>query len=544
MGFGILLSSMCSGQTYVDSLRALQGMLQEVQIGTDVNEQDFEIDADAPYKIIHTITETTEKGKQTITRFEINLALLDKKLVRYEDGKDQIRVELNSGRDASVKVYEDGEFEGYEKEAYLLAFNVDNAREMVRILKYIIPEAETHWTEVNALPQDYDELKSWLKETIGDVSVDGEQWEQNWRVDDDEHPSRFKLAGADDDQVPYRYRWNMADITEPSIKVSVKGKWVYVNLGTANRARFIQYEEDGELKTYQTEIDLRFTEVDEALLVARALRELVPLAKAADKAHLPEYASISEAFAALQTTLPDFTVADENVVQRIAGECYATYELTESDDRRETQQEAIFDFADLQAPSIEINVRGTRITVSVGTRKGENYIYRAEDGEQQNYDDEISFPVESIPQAKLVAAQLAYLSNNCSDEVSTQSFAWMQEQVEAINNNDFEQSLELLDGEDCKWNFTQLKITKKGSSEELYEFNLYDLNPKTVELEVKGKSVAVTVTTLRREEIIKNYSDGEELGYTKELTFKLTDIATAKAFAESLRQMINGCEEE
>lgn len=539
---GLLLSiSMVAQNSLVDSLRMLEGMIQEVQIGKDVYQQELEIDESIPYNIKLTTTKQDSKGRIKTTRFGVNLALLDHRLVRYEDGKDQIRVELKSGSEAMIKAFDEEAFAGYEKEAYLLAVNIDNAREMVRILKHTILAAEEYWLSANPLPSEYEKLQEWLSEKITNVNADNKSWEQSWQSIDN-HPSRFELQQTDESNKSHRYRWNMADIAKSDIKITVKGKWVSVGMKTANSQRYIEHYINGKQENYEESLDIYFTEVDQAQLVVNALRNLRGLAGKADADLQPEYASIEEAFTALQSTLSAVEADNINYAQNIAGGCFATYNLVESDERGQKEVELFFDFSDLRGSSVEINVKGRNVSVTAETKKKMDYIYRAEDDVQQNYVHEIVLPVAHIPSAKLLRRQMVYLADNCSQEVQHKEFGWLQEQVTVVNTDEFEQTLEPQENNDCKWEFVQREINSKGAKEERFEVNLYDLNPRNIELEVKGKSVAVKVNTLGSREIIKKYTDGQETGYTEALSFRIVDIATAKSFAASLRTAITNCE--
>ena len=62
-----------------------------------------------------------------------------------------------------------------------------------------------------------------------------------------------------------------------------------------------------------------------------------------------------------------------------------------------------------------------------------------------------------------------------------------------VNKTAYEQSLELKD--DNIIQFKNTEITEKASKTKMYEFNLNDINPATVEINTSSTNVFVTVTT-------------------------------------------------
>jgi hypothetical protein len=527
-----------------DSLTVLKNMVQDVRVGKDDYKQILTYDAEAPYRVSIAITEIDRKGREEELRLELNLALMNARRVRYEDGKDQIKVTLEANNDAAVKEYEDGEFEGYEDEAYLLALNVDNARAMERVLEAVIPMAKEQWEKDNQLPEDFTGLQQWIKSMIKDISVDDDRWEQSWSHSTDQ-PTRVSLMVTEEGKDDHRYDWNLADVNPSSIEVQVKGKVAKVEMDVRDRKDYIRVEEQGVLDGYDDSVELLFEEVDDAQLAAAALRQLAKQAAEIEEKNEVSYETATSARAALNQTLTNFKREETAIEQRLSGDCQATYEYTEDEEGDTEANKYIFDFADLNPGSIDIEIKGTALTVVAEVRGGEDYVYVEENGEQENYDDEVSFPVEDLPKAKLVVLQLKKIIEACPNEVTTKDFAWMKSELESVEAEQagLTQTLELLEGDDCKWVFTQAEEKRDEIEEERYEFNLYDLNPRKVKMDISGKSVIVEVETNGGEDIIKTFSEDEEEGYEDELEFVLKNVAAGKAFAASLKAVIEGCEE-
>ncbi len=529
-------------------LDELAPLIDEVQVNRDVFQQELTYDEEAPYRLRLFVTEIDNRGREKSQEFQVNLALIDPNLIRWDDGRNRIQVNLRSGREPVIKAFEDGELDGYESQLSILATDVDNARAIEEKLKAMAPLAKEAWEADTALPEDYEELKGWMVDHVIDVSNGDDSYQQRWENNDD-HPSRVYLtqtnAGSSRSSTE-EFRWNLADIHPPSISVDIKGNAVLVTMQTQSRAKYIRAEEDGELQNYDDEVVIYCSEVDDAQVMAYALRKIIPLAVTAQEGLLPQAESFGDALDGLQASLQDFSNGDDSYRQLIGGDCQANYTLTEEGSRKTVESLFTFNFADLQARSTEINVRGSTVTVEVSTANRFNFIYLSEDGEQRNYTNSISFYAKDIPNAKLIQSWLTTAIEQCPREIEPADLSALQvmvQEAESTSEGLF-QSLESLDDDPCKWAFTVREDNGKRTREERYEFNLYDLNADRVSLVVKGRAVSIELQTNRNEEIIKNYTDGEELGYEKEFSFSVTDIAAGKTAVATLQTLIGSCSED
>lgn len=528
-----------------EMLASLSGLVREVQAGKDRFEQELLASETAPYRLELRVAEIDAKGRATLVEYQLNLALLDPNLVRWEDGRDRIQVQLRSGREPVIKVLKDGEMDGYDNEAAILATDIDNAREMEALLKQAIPLAKEAWETDSALPETFDGLKQWVEENVKDVVEGAERYEQSWK-NDQEHPCRVQFLQAETGsrQRSARLSWNLADLHEPSVEVEVKGKEALVSMHTQGRVKFIRVEEDGELQNYEDEIALHCAEVAEAQVLAHALRRLIALAKDAQQAFLPKSEERGASLSGLKTALTGFRQEDEMVRQSLEGDCVARYSLSTDNGKRTEESLYTFNFADLDGRAVEIGVSGSAVSVEAACRNKNKYIFLSQDGEQKNYTANLSFPAPGIPAAKNIAYFLAQLAEQCPAEAAPRDWAWISETAErgASGTEGLSQRVELLENHPCKWALTVREDGGKKSKEERYEFNLYDLDERRVELEVSGKSVSLSLYTRHNDEIIKNYTDGEKLGYVKSLEFQVEDIETGKIAAATLRKLIGSCE--
>src|SRR5690606_13220510 len=83
-------------------------------------------------------------------------------------------------------------------------------------------------------------------------------------------------------------------------------------------------------------------------------------------------------------------------------------------------------------------------------------------------------------------------------------------------------------GKNDKFKFTIREVNSKGSgAEELYEFNLANFDPNSLQVEIKGKWLYVSMETDFKNKIINYYKDGKIQPYTSKIDFAVNDTEIA-----------------
>lgn len=519
-------------------LHQLEGLLEEVAVEDKTFQQQLAFDESEPYRIEITITETDQKGKQSETRFQLNLALLSNLQLTHEDVKNEMRVIMPSKQLETIRKHDDDKYRGYVKEAYLLAQDATKAREIETLIKAIIPLAESRWKEVNVLPTDYEELKNWILEKITDVSNESDKWSQQWQQEQEDNAILFKFVQVDKNDKQHDYDWNMADVSRSGTKVKVRGKWAVIELTIADQNPWIRYQKDGELDGYEDGFLIYFSEMDNALVTAEAIRELIKMAREIEESQQLEYSSVEDAFEHLQNSINQVDNTTEDISQSISGGCMAQYQKTVVTERKREENAYEFDFSDFFFPNVELSVKGKDIGVTVTTPRDVKYVYYQKNEEQQNYTNSVYFPATDLDNAKAIFQQVGYLIKTCPNDIELEDFAWLEKQAQASNNDELEQLLSKSVENDSIWELSQIETTRRGRAENKWVFNLQDLNPKRMELVVKGKTVNVLVETLRDEDNVAKIEDGQNEGFTNQVAILMPNISIGKIYLESLRSQI------
>ncbi|MEL6141637.1 MAG: hypothetical protein AAFU67_08460, partial [Bacteroidota bacterium] len=351
----------------------------------------------------------------------------------------------------------------------------------------------------------------------------------------------FSLAGTANNDKEEEYTFNLADLYAQGIKLVVKSQRVQLEMGTRKQRKFIEQKEEGDLR-FINEVTFYFEDVEDAQVVQYAIKTLIPLAEKAYEASLPQYTSTVQAASSLAETLGRAKLSD--IEQSLEGGCQV--KLNREEVGRSTKiKDYSFDFADLNGKEIKITTSGEKVNVSAFTKEKQRFVYFEEEGETKPYVNEVEFFFPSIAEAKLTEYTLGYLTENCPNEVGIPS---KEALLSLLNNDNLEegnlsQAAELLAGSPCKMQLTQIESTAKKSKDLVYEFNVYDLNPASAKVEVKGTQVTVAFYTNKKEDIVQELENDEKQTYTDGVSFHVADVPTGKQVAAGIAEMAKTCGE-
>lgn len=524
-------------------LQDIQEQIGEVQFKKETYLQTFSYEESAPYRASLTIEEVDSRGRSETQRFLFNLSFLDENLVRWESSRDEMQVQLRSGRDEVFKVYEDGELDGYEEEAVLYSPNVDKARALERLFREAIPLAEKAWEKDAALPEDFTGLRQWLAEEVGDVAMEQEGFRQKL-AQEEGSPGRMQLRSIayseDGVEGEVRYVFGLEDLLVNSIRAATKGKTAFVELEIKRGDDFIEVMEEGELE-YEDDLKIYGQDFEQAQRLAYALRTIVEPAEAAAEAAMPQPQGQSAILKALSGAVKSFSRPEEQVTQALEPACLTAYTRAVLDDDEEERARYELDLGDLNPKTVKIDVSRADIQVEAEIINGKDYILPYDNGEQENYDDELAIGAASIPNAKELAYLLAEAAKACRTELLPKGLPWLSnalETAELPGEDVILQEIGMQEDDPCKLRFKR----QEDDEEELFEFNAYDMDAAGMEVEVKRDEVSLLMPTLRSEKTINLYIDGGELEFTDEISLMLPDIPTAKQAKATMASIVEGCQ--
>lgn len=519
------------------SLDKVKGYVKEIKLEkSSVNQQLSYADA-TPYDIKIAIINTDSKGKSTEEIYEFNLGLMGE--VKRSASSKEMKVELASLKNQKVIRYtKGGEMQNYENKIELLSENIDDARELEKNLKDAITAAKTAWEASIKLPKDdLAALQTWLEQNVKDVTAEKQSFKQSLKKSST-YKDRATLNSEENDgkktsEMQSDFSWG--DLNEGSAELKISGKEIYVSAKAKND--YIKNQQGTTMKGYDDEVKFYAQTPSDGSVLQMAIQKIIPAAKKELQARLPKVATKEDGFKILKDRIKDFKVNESNYTQKLTPSCLTSYSLKSEVKGKSVDETFKFNFGDLSDYKLSVSKEVIKITSKVIDNK--KFIQYTKDGALQNYDNSIDFIVGDLEDARYLAEALPAISKGCKSNITAGDFNWLVGKLKTIENP--KQDLVLQDGSDrCKWKFTSTMAESKKSVETISEWNLYDIDPKKIDIDVSGKTVGVTAYTLNKEKFIKQTKDSKP-GFSSEINLIVNDVEDAQKALATFKSLVEGC---
>jgi hypothetical protein len=198
----------------------------------------------------------------------------------------------------------------------------------------------------------------------------------------------------------------------------------------------------------------------------------------------------------------------------------------------------------------KISVSGKTISLAMKVKEKAKYIKTLKNGEPQNYTGEVEIQFSDILKARDVLSAMSSIIDKSAPKTKTwnnkaNASAFIIGSVKDIANGkgQLKQKLELVGGDACKFNYTFTTIDEKGiSKEEIFEFNMVDINKKKCTISDDGKTLKLKFETKKQEKLVKYYKDSKLQNYASSVEFIFDDYDLARQVQESLVYVAEECE--
>lgn len=537
----ILLPAVSYGQS--GELKTLVGELQqnmlEVQTGNTTYQQSLNMDA--PGVLRYEYTQTDAKGKSTKQGYEFNLADIDAYAVREETKKDMIVVHLSvKGGQKMVKEYKEGTVAGYEKEVIFISKDVDNARQMKELIKKAIPFAEKVMESKLKLTT-YDNMLSWLTQHVKDVEVGDKSYKQSFSLGKDYVGSmQFNQTEVTaKSSIEHQYVFNLADINPNTLNFKITGNKFFLTFETLRNQKTIGYSKNGVPGNFTKEVEVATNNVEEARDLKTVLALAIPLAQEKVTKALPLYTNQQQALDAIAKLVENLKDGDKQLEQSFTPACVATYQRIEQSAKSTTKHEYQFNLMDLNEAVVDYEVSGSSMYVELLTKDKTKLVKYQKGDELSAYESDFRIYTPNVEVARRLKHAFSSAITSCSKSHSypfkslaaKDKVKWIFTTIGEVNleGKSFKQTLEPADPADIKkLKFTRIETDSKKSTEEVFEFNLSDIDPRTVNYSIKGKWLSFVIETNHKNKIIKYYQNGEIKPYTNTIEFKVNDVEKAR----------------
>ncbi|SHI88355.1 hypothetical protein SAMN05444280_107102 [Tangfeifania diversioriginum] len=193
------------------------------------------------------------------------------------------------------------------------------------------------------------------------------------------------------------------------------------------------------------------------------------------------------------------------------------------------------------------------VEITAGTNGGRDLVKVVEDGEIQNYDDELVFYASGIEEARQLADALKAVAEYAKDNseslisVSNDKQTLLNEIDNAIQevkvNDDVYVQEFSFDSENN--NIVTFKISNAtGDEVEQFTVNIADLNLHKIDFETDREEVVIPVVTKGERDLIAYTENGETGNYTNELELKVNSIEEARMLEAQLEALVALAEKE
>lgn len=534
-----------SNSAFSEAVQRLNSELQTVennksQMGQTITELQ-------PGVVKLNITSTTIKeGKSTAAFYEFNMADIDVNTIRTFTNKDVIQVQLLvSKMQKLIKKTTENQKSSYEEEVMLFAKNIDNGRVLVDLLKSLVP-LSNEIIEKRLSLKTYQEHVNWLESNITDVKLVDKQFVQKM-IANPKYPGRLELSideVAKQKTTNESYHFNLANLNINSVFSQIKGDVIVVTIETKRKLKSIKTFASKEQKDYVNDFSIYCESVEKSRDLQKVLKSAITLSEDKIENAIPKIKSVSEGVAIIDGYIKNITINETTYNQSFSGDCVVTFNTKESTPSKMTEEQFYFNLKDLGKNMVRFYTEGKSTKIELQTKAGNKFLKHTVNQELKSYTNkfELTFAeIEDAMIAEQVLERMIELCENTEIKLSGSKndlLLQLKSNIKKVdvNKNAYEQTFEIKDENIVQ--FKNTEIAEKTSKTKMYEFNLNDINPTTVEMNTSSTNVFVTINTNYLEKIIKYYEDGAIKNYQNTINIYTSNIEEARTIVELFKKIL------
>lgn len=285
------------------------------------------------------------------------------------------------------------------------------------------------------------------------------------------------------------------------------------------------------------------------------MRDMIPEAKKLMKEYIVQPESGQEAFAILEKGIGKIEVGENSYDQKFIPQCITSLQLVGEVKGKTRESERIVNLSDLNAKSIKLAVKKASLIVQVTTNNKTPLVQVTENGEQKSYNKSIEFRASSVENAKQLIAAFKKAILFCQSpapegdlvvkgvEETSLDGIFTESATVSVEEIIYNQQLVSIEDDSCKWEYTLTTEGKKKTEEEVFQFNLGDLDHRQIDFNIKKTRVGINIPTSQKQKIIKYFKDGEPDNYQKEILIYANGVEPARAIMSRFKRAIEGCKD-
>ena len=518
--------------------------LQTVTSGKKEYQQ--ELNVISPGVASFDITQVDSKGNTHKTTYEFNFADIDKNTVKPKTKKDLIVVNLYASKKQKlIKKTIDDERVSYVDNFQIYATNIENGRTLADLIKKAIPVSKSILEKRLSL-SGYNDRLDWIVSHVGEVNLGDKQFTQSLSVND-KFPGSMnfeKITQSGKTEKDNNFLFNLSTLNPKQINFEIKGNVFGLKVNTKRNLKVIKKLENKNPKSYTNTFTIVCNNIEEARDLQKVLTDIIPLAKEKFEKSIPTTSNLNNGYETINSLV---NVVDEGTgkyEQNFEGDCVVKFTINGETSKKTYTEEYDFNWMDLNKNQIKIVNKGKSLVLDVKTAGGKKFIKHLKDEKLNNYTNGFKIYVPGIEEALIVQKTMEKMIDICveNDKKAGNTPMNFSQAINLLNDNvksfeeaeiSYEQSIELQDNNKVL-HYKKTIVGSKSSKDLIYEVNLEDLNPKSVNIKVTGKKVSVEVKTNHLEKIIQFYKDDKIQAYQNKFEIAAPDIETARKIKKAM----------
>lgn len=408
--------------------------------------------------------------------------------------------------------------------------------------------------------QDVEGPISYLSENLGSIRTKKSEFSQSFGMQEGEDEACMlwyqKTPIGKGEQE--KFSFNAADLNENRIQFDTRRDLVIIKAAVKGKKDLIRTYEDGEVSGYTDEVEMYASSVEDARKLVEELKTLANscAARMEKQLALREDASKTELLEYLKENISKVEVNDERFGQEFdaSPENSSIVTYTQHEVNEDQLREYKVNVLDFNLARIGFDTEKEFVLVKIETKAKRNLIQLRENGELKNYDNNLEIYVPSIEKARNISKILKDLvraaekedkekSTLRSDTDPASAIEYLEAEVQevVINEDIYKQSFEA----DAEFPYLVSFTVQEGGEdeEELYKLNLSDLDPSSVDFDVKRNAVFVSAECASNKRYIQKEENKAITGFGKDLEIRVKDIETARAIQKRLYHAVKNYRE-
>ncbi|CAM1339737.1 hypothetical protein [Tenacibaculum aestuarii] len=367
-------------------------------------EQSLEISNSYPGDLVLNTMEISSKSSKE-KEYRFNLSNINPYGIQFKNkGSDFVLSVETKRKLKAIKVIEDGDND-YTNTLEIVCQSVENARDLQKVLKDIIPLSEEKFTASLPKVTSLQEGINLLNQKVSTITTNKIKIEQ--KLEGACILNFHQVKESDKKKENHEYELNLIDVNSQDIEINVKGKEVVVEINTIAKNKFIKHLEDKELQNYTNKLAIIFNSFEEALVGEKVIKDLVKLCEAKKRV-------VSGSVDAFITQIEEVSLGKTKYEQKVETLSSSDVKYTSMKVSDKKSEESIYEFKleDIDSKSVEMKVSGKEISVEFVTNYEEKIIKAYKNGEIKNYVNTVKIYCTSIENARKMTETLKEITGN------------------------------------------------------------------------------------------------------------------------------------